>query len=68
MSCCNGDHCWHISTKPIMMVVPDGHVVVACCHCQTTRTMHYDHFREGPKQLHPSEGRAVPRRYTWQAQ
>lgn len=36
-------HCYHISTKPIMMVVPDGYVVQKCCKCESVRTIHSAH-------------------------
>ena len=36
-------HCYHASTKPIMMVIPDGHVVQKCCKCESVRTVHGAH-------------------------
>lgn len=45
MNCDRGlPHCWHISTKPILMVLPDGHLPVVCCVCRKTKTMHKDHI------------------------
>lgn len=36
-------HCWHIFTGPLLMVVPDGHVVEKCCSCKAMRTIHRGH-------------------------
>lgn len=37
------EHCWHAFRGPLMMVVPDGHVVETCCKCHKMRTIHADH-------------------------
>lgn len=37
------EHCYHASTRPIMMLIPDGHTVQKCCECPATRTVHVDH-------------------------
>lgn len=37
------DHCWHAYQGMIHMVVPNGHVLQKCCHCEATRTVHADH-------------------------
>lgn len=39
----NCDHCWHAKRGPIMMVIPDGHIVQECCKCHRTQTVHADH-------------------------
>lgn len=38
------DHCWHLKTGPIYMVIKDGHIVQMCCKCSNTRTIHKDHI------------------------
>lgn len=39
-------HCWHVFRGPLLMVVPDGHVVQKCCGCATTRVIHADHAKQ----------------------
>ena len=43
---CDGqNHCWHLHTGPLLMVVPEGHVVEKCCqHPEATRLVHVDHL------------------------
>ena len=36
-------HCWHDFRGPLWIVLPDGHVVQKCCHCEQTRTIHVEH-------------------------
>jgi hypothetical protein len=38
------DHCWHIHQGPLMMVIPDGHMVQSCCKCKSLRTIHCEHI------------------------
>lgn len=37
------EHCMHLFTGPIWMVVPDGHVMMKCCHCAHITTLHAGH-------------------------
>lgn len=37
------EHCYHAYRGPMMMVIPDGHIVQKCCKCSSTRTVHADH-------------------------
>jgi len=37
------EHCWHVYSGPIHMVIPNGHIVQQCCKCESTRTVHVDH-------------------------
>ena len=36
-------HCWHPYEGSILMVVPNGHVVVEYCECGNVRTIHAGH-------------------------
>jgi len=38
------DHCYHLHRGPLLMVVPNGHVVLSCCKCKNLRTQHADHY------------------------
>lgn len=40
------EHCYHTKQGPIMMWVPDGHVVEECCKCHGWRTIHRSHAHE----------------------
>lgn len=45
MGCCREkDHCLHSYTGPILMVVPNGHVVLKCCQCKCMVTRHPGHL------------------------
>lgn len=37
------EHCWHIFTGPLLMVIRDGHVVQKCCKCPAMRQVHREH-------------------------
>lgn len=39
--------CFHTFRGPLMMVVPDGHVVEKCCECDCMRTVHIEHREHG---------------------
>ena len=41
--CCESGHCWHAKHGAIWMVVKDGHVILECCRCPATRSVHADH-------------------------
>lgn len=53
------EHCWHAFRGPLLMVVPDGHIVQKCCSCKATRTIHVDHIgtpqRRGRFSIYPHE-------------
>lgn len=38
--------CYHAKKGPIMMVIPDGHIVQECCKCHNTRVVHIDHLKD----------------------
>lgn len=38
-------HCWHPWSGPIHIVLQDGHVLMKCCHCESTETRHAAHVR-----------------------
>lgn len=38
------DCCYHVYHGPIWMVIPDGFILVQCCKCGRTKTIHMDHF------------------------
>jgi len=42
----NHEHCYHIFSGVIHMVVPNGHILQECCHCGSTRTVHAAHAHE----------------------
>lgn len=39
----NHQHCWHLFSGPIWMVLPDGCVIEQCCECPANRVIHRDH-------------------------
>lgn len=43
---CENGCCLHVFRGPIWMVVPDGHIVMQCCKCQCTKTVHAEHAHE----------------------
>jgi hypothetical protein len=52
----NHAHCYHLHRGPIWMVIPDGHVVMKCCGCPHTVTVHADHAAELPRHSKPWGG------------
>lgn len=43
------DHCWHFFRGASYAVLPDGHVVMKCCKCPATDTIHRDDLRDRPR-------------------
>jgi hypothetical protein len=37
--------CFHISNAPALLVMRDGHVLMRCCVCTSTKQVHRDHAR-----------------------
>lgn len=37
------EHCYRPFGGPIHMVLPNGHVLMKCCHCESTETRHAAH-------------------------
>ena len=36
-------HCWHVHDGPMWIIIPDGHIIQACCVCKIKRIIHQDH-------------------------
>lgn len=41
--------CFHLHTGPIWMVLPQGSILMNCCKCGATKTVHRDHVHDGCK-------------------
>lgn len=37
------EHCWHLLTGALHIVLPPGYVVMECCKCHEHKTVHQDH-------------------------
>jgi len=37
------EHCWHHSTEPHWITLPDGYIRQVCCECHQYRSIHRDH-------------------------
>lgn len=38
------DHCWHVTRRPMLIIIKDGFVHQTCCKCSATRSLHADHL------------------------
>ena len=37
------EHCWHLVTGALHIVLRPGYVVMECCKCHEHKTVHQDH-------------------------